>query len=104
MIQAFNAVVILAGLYAVAMMAYFYVCAFVCGPAVKYLGKKWEEGRQDAIDRRAWREGQIRLADYDRTKPPGETLTAPQVQAVKQGATVVREIPPKYTITGKLIP
>lgn len=82
-------------------MGLMYLYALLFGPAMRYLGRKWEEGRQDAIDRRTWREGKMHLAEYERTKPPGERLTKQQANAVEQGATVVREPQPQYTITGR---
>lgn len=103
MVTAYISVLILVGLLALVMMPILYVYALAFGPAVKHWGRKWEEGRQDAVVRRAWLDGKQRLATYERTKPPGETLTKEQKDAVERGAAVIREAPAQYTITGRKI-
>jgi len=87
----------LVGLLVLFGMALCYVYALMFGPAMRYLGRKWEEGRQDAIDRKTWREGKTRLADYQRTKPAGETLSKEQLSAVERGEVVARDTLPAAT-------
>lgn len=80
-----------------------YLWAWAAGPAVKYLGRKWEEGRQLADERRvrAWEQ------EYGGVRPnlllgppirPAEPTAAPG-----PAAPAAEEPRPQFTITGRQI-
>lgn len=85
------------------LMGLAYLYAFMLGPAVRHLGKKFEQGRMDAHARVEWIDAGKRQAEAVRTHAPAAPPPGAWVQVQPQTPVPTPDDKPKYTITGRPI-
>ena len=96
-------VLIFTAVGAVLSVPVFYLWAWAAGGAVKYLGRKWEEGRQQTVRSIS----DYVNAEYLRGVDDGQADRARRIThpapGVQESQSTALPAPQKYTITGRQI-
>lgn len=80
-----------------------YIWALAAGPAVKHLGRKWEEGRQRAAGAGIKKQAQAEEVGWGSCMLCGEPISDVDGSCLNCGKPVASKPRPQYTITGRPI-
>jgi hypothetical protein len=104
MAELYALVLMIAVLVAVLGMPIAYIYAWGLGPAVKHLGKKWEEGRQEVAERRQLQRDAMRHGIPTQSGAPVASATAADSPATKAPAPQPSVVLPASGPTRYLVP
>ena len=103
MAQIYVAVLMITAIMALLSIPILYLWAWAAGPAVKYLGRKWEEGRQRAsVDMTKRLDEAYQAGIRDGLRSEGISVSKHGLP-VKDENTAPAALTPQYTITRRRI-